>query len=236
MSWIYVPASADSHSPESGSSETGTPSATSKLTNTASECLRPESKMASSVMPPSGATLRHSTGEPGVDAWISSLRASPANHSQSQDAKKEKATTETSGQTSGERFAKYDPSTSCWRTSQLSLLTPTLEPYSGSWPRAGTMRSGHLYDQTTHTIPDGDYSFPRIKRPIASDANGSARVNYPPPGHSTNLQDWWNKNYRFAYPPVRITEYLMGFPIEWTDSKPLETQSFQQWLQKHGRY
>lgn len=30
-------------------------------------------------------------------------------------------------------------------------------------------------------------------------------------------------------------EWLMGFPIGWTDLKPLETGKFQQWLQLHGK-
>ena len=29
-------------------------------------------------------------------------------------------------------------------------------------------------------------------------------------------------------------EWLMGWPLEWSDLKPLETDKFQQWLQQHG--
>jgi hypothetical protein len=29
-------------------------------------------------------------------------------------------------------------------------------------------------------------------------------------------------------------EWLMGWPIGWTDLKPLETDKFQQWLKSHG--
>ena len=31
-------------------------------------------------------------------------------------------------------------------------------------------------------------------------------------------------------------EWLMGFPIGWTESSALETRRFQQWLNSHGRY
>jgi len=31
-------------------------------------------------------------------------------------------------------------------------------------------------------------------------------------------------------------EWLMGWPLGWTDLKPLETDKFQVWLQQHGRY
>jgi len=30
-------------------------------------------------------------------------------------------------------------------------------------------------------------------------------------------------------------EWLMGWPLGWTDLKPLETDKYQQWLQLHGR-
>ena len=29
-------------------------------------------------------------------------------------------------------------------------------------------------------------------------------------------------------------EWLIGWPIGWTDLKPLETDKFQQWLRSHG--
>jgi DNA (cytosine-5)-methyltransferase 1 len=31
-----------------------------------------------------------------------------------------------------------------------------------------------------------------------------------------------------------FVEYLMGFPIGWTDSKHLEMPRFRQWLEEHG--
>ena len=31
-------------------------------------------------------------------------------------------------------------------------------------------------------------------------------------------------------------EWLMGWPEEWTDLKPLEMDKFRQWLNKHGKY
>jgi len=31
-------------------------------------------------------------------------------------------------------------------------------------------------------------------------------------------------------------EWLMGWPLGWTDLNPLETDKYQQWLQQHGKY
>jgi len=43
-----------------------------------------------------------------------------------------------------ESLASYDLATSSWRTSQRSLLGG-LSVFSGTWPRAGTMRAGTAY-------------------------------------------------------------------------------------------
>jgi DNA (cytosine-5)-methyltransferase 1 len=47
---------------------------------------------------------------------------------------------------SSESFAWYSPNTSCWKTSQRSLLTDWT-PFSESWPKQGLMRNGRAYRQ-----------------------------------------------------------------------------------------
>jgi hypothetical protein len=48
------------------------------------------------------------------------------------------------GQSTPASLASYDPATSSWRTSQLSLLADS-ESFSGTWPRSGMTRSGTAY-------------------------------------------------------------------------------------------
>ena len=48
------------------------------------------------------------------------------------------------GSSSREWFARFDPDSCSWRTSQLSLLGG-LMPYSGRWPRSGMTRNGRVY-------------------------------------------------------------------------------------------
>jgi hypothetical protein len=48
------------------------------------------------------------------------------------------------GPSTHDSFASYDPATSSWRTSQLSLLEDSGE-FSETWPRAGMTRSGTAY-------------------------------------------------------------------------------------------
>lgn len=50
-----------------------------------------------------------------------------------------------SGQQSREPFATYDPDSSCWRTSQPSLLLENLPEQSVIWPRSGMWDRGAAY-------------------------------------------------------------------------------------------
>ena len=40
----------------------------------------------------------------------------------------------------------------------------------------------------------------------------------------------------FGMPSPTNQEYLMGWPANWTDLKPLATDKFRRWLQQHGRF
>lgn len=55
-----------------------------------------------------------------------------------------------SGLTSSDPFATYDPAGACWRTS-LDCSQPNLDgslgAFCGTWPRAGTMRNGTVFQR-----------------------------------------------------------------------------------------
>ena len=40
----------------------------------------------------------------------------------------------------------------------------------------------------------------------------------------------------FGKPTPENQEWMMGWPIGWTDLEPLETDKFQLWLQQHGKF
>ena len=70
-----------------------------------------------------------------------------------------------------ESFANYDPDTSLWRTSQLSLLGG-LALYSETWPICGTMRNGAAYLRppwVRHTFASGFLSL--LPTPTTKDAD-----------------------------------------------------------------
>ncbi len=104
------------------------------------------------------------------------------------------------GGSSCESFATYDPGSSSWRTSQLSLIEGCT-PYSGRWPKAGTTLSGTAYRLQPLAPPTGgtgsswsrgEYPTPSAT-PFGSSNNGSPhdgrREEYATKGNPS-LQTW----------------------------------------------
>ena len=160
-----------------------------------------------------------------------------------------------------ESFAKWDPSSSSWRTSQL-WLTGDWTPFSDRWPTSGLMQNGVCFQrQPLELRINAEGSGSWLPTPTASRAgynksrgpNGKiqpsldymARHNtWPTPtaSDSTGGQRAASKqggaNLREALGgPLNPTwvEWLMGWPIGWTDLEPLGTGRFQKWLEEHGR-
>ena len=142
MAWLYVPASADSNS---GSSESGqTCEQSAGLRETVMQLLLSRKGKWTDfwLLLLSGMTSQHSTPALGVEQWISFLRASHASHGASPGSGEESETTDGSGSTLRTSFATWDPSGSCWRTCQGSLLEEERPEFSDRWPKSGSMRNG----------------------------------------------------------------------------------------------
>ena len=88
--------------------------------------------------------LTESRGEELLTLYLEDFRAKtsvvPERELESKDKKVE------CGRNSQELLARYDPSTSLWRTAQCSLLED-LEQCLETWPRWGSMRNGECYQQ-----------------------------------------------------------------------------------------
>jgi len=141
MSWLYLPGQAGNCSPVSGCSD-GEPCATLNGKRMRSRSSRRAFEMGGSTTRRSGTTRSRSTGDPGVDAWILSLRGSRASRSASQAKASRKPTRATDGLPSSASFGRYDRALRCWRMCQVSLPNHTPELFSGSWPKRGSMRNG----------------------------------------------------------------------------------------------
>ena len=128
------------------------------------------------------------------------------------------------GESSLGSFARYDHDMSLWKTSQLSLLGGSVS-FSETWPNAGTMQSGIVYQRhrsvprtletdsslwPTPTARDwksgrsSDELFNRNARPLSEHVERGAESG-------GRLNPTW-------------VEWLMGFPLGWTDLDASETQ------------
>jgi hypothetical protein len=140
----------------------------------------------------SGLTCLRSTANHGVASWTASLRASRVNPGPLPDGNEGPQMSDGSGPRSPGWFAKFDPASSSWRTSQRSLLAEVSEMYSDRWPRAGTMRNGTVFElpKSAHRISgSGSSSWPTA---TAQDSASSGAAAYSTEGgrHSgTTLTD-----------------------------------------------
>jgi len=148
-------------------------------------------------------------------------------------------------------FAKYSPDLSLWKTPQC-LLLGGLEEFSETWPQWGLMRDGECWEQRTleQTIKGTESGlsqemWPTPCLPGNGGTNGKAKMKqmlekYPTPKvqdsrhakmrHLNKSDDHWKSNLGEVVSAQvnggslnpTWTEWLMGWPLGWTDLKPLE--------------
>jgi hypothetical protein len=125
-------------------------------------------------------------------------------------------------------FTKYDPDMRLWKTHQCSLLGD-LEPYSETWPQWGLMRGGECWEQQMLVRRINATEFGLWPTPVKSDS-AARRPSKGWKGDSDLPSVVWKRNGGIENPnkpPAKLNsrwvEWLMGFPLGWTDLKPLVT-------------
>jgi hypothetical protein len=113
------------------------------------------------------------------------------------------------GPSSCELFAAYDRLGYLWKMFQGSLIVG-LRPFCETWPAAGMMRSGRLYQRVRwgHHRCGRDCSFwPTL---VASEYSRGHTTRYAQGGRSLS--------YALGGKPSPMwSEWLMGFPLGWTE-------------------
>lgn len=188
----------------------------------------------------SGTTCGLSTSDRGEGKSTVSAEASPVRTFPSRE--RARGSTESEAGYGGSLralSAKYDRDTRCWKTPQCSLFGGSDECLE-TLPKSGIMQGGLLWARTTWARPTGasESGFWRIPTPLASDGSiQQARCAVRHLRKSKfgarvcSVPYWILKNHNMRCTPT-MNEWLMGYPISWTDSKPLATDKFRLWRQQ----
>lgn len=157
----------------------------------------------------------------------SSVAASPASPTASPESAVEPTMTATCGLSIGALFASLDHD-GLWRKTSQGYFQLTMdgssEAYSETWPRSGTMRNGQCYRRAPwvrHTHGSACSLWPT---PTASDYKQvSSNPDYwrrrqrtPTDQRQVALAVWLRIGGNGAYHPI-LSEWLMGFPIGWSE-------------------
>lgn len=131
-----------------------------------------------------------------------------------------------------ELFALLDRDSSSWRTSQRSILEGWI-PFVGTWPKSGLMRNGKCFQlrrSVLHSAVELDcflWPTPRkcsaMAARITSNAVENANQRFPNLETVAALQYGTEAIGQIINPA--FCEWLMGFPIGWTDLVASETPS-----------
>ena len=250
MSWLYLPEQVAGCSPANGCLA-GERSATSKIQHTPSRCSKRESETGCSTTRPSGTMLEHSTGDPGVDAWISSLRASRASPGPLEEKTGEKMILATFGRTPFALLERPSPRGYCWRTPQTcfsSLINETAHRISSellrSWPAWGMWAGGAAYPQEQLDWTTNGDGCGLLPTPLTRDGKSfyvctkktALRVMQNKPLHQLHWSQFGivYHDLKKGWANPRFSELMMGWPTGWTDLQPLGRDKFQQWLESLG--
>jgi hypothetical protein len=241
MSWLFSQALAVECS--LGTSLDGEPYAQLNATPTPHRFWRNDRTMEFSDLSRFGLTSRVLTEDHGEALLTSYLAGFPVKTSAPQV--RVRASTESaagSGVKWHGSFAKYDRDSSSWKTAQCSLLGDSDE-FSETWPRWGLMLDGECWEDTTSEPPTVENESGFLPTPRASvGTHGICWARAKTGEHRSQLEDflgWLSLNHGGQVVSGRTVnsdfqDWLMAWPTQWTDLRPLETDKFQSWLRQHS--
>jgi len=210
-----------------GHSSDGKQSAQSNATHTPPEFWLHGKTMEVSDHSQFGMTCERLTEDRGEELLTSFRAAFLVKTSPSPEA--EQASTEReagSGQRWHESSVRYDLDACSWKTHR-TLFDEVLPESSVTLPLSGMMRDGVVYqpwksERLTEEIDSGSL----LPTPVASDIH-HRKTKYAQGGSALSFVIGGPLSPNWV-------EWLMGWPIGWTDLNALETGKFHQWQQQHG--
>lgn len=141
------------------------------------------------------------------------------------------------GNNTSELLAKCNLSTylpKIVRTLELADLLPS----SKTLPIWGMMQDGVVLEHIMSVRPTGEKDAGYLPTPVATDWKGGTTAIRKDKGKQRldQWRDYVKVKYGMTYPHPTHSELLMGWPIGWTDLKPLEMAKFRQWQLLHGNF
>jgi len=137
---------------------------------------------------------------------------------------------------------EYNPKSRSQSGRTLQTLA-ACDPLGVTWPTPTTQdakNNGSQSQMRRNTKPldaavTGTQTPPKYATPQSRDFRTGSRDRWENPERSRNLNDQLATRETGQLNPSWV-EWLMGWPVGWTDLKPLETVRFQQWQQQHGTF
>ena len=198
----------------------------SNSTRTVSKSSRKGSKTSSSISPQSLAISEHSLQKDTpthIRAWLQSLvLASHVNPSLLPADRKPKMIPEICGLPPSMLFAELSQDTASWKMCQDSYRgsTGTLKRFSKTWPRAGIMLNGKLYQQPKWELRTNEIGSSLLPTASAWDGKRGPAKEYNP---KSNSQKDRNLNtFARVYPQARM------WPTPTQDSAKERTKKYAQ--------
>lgn len=258
MSWLFSQALVEAFS--GASSSDGEPCAPLSVMPTPHKFYRLDKMMEPSNLSRFGLMCAVLTEDRGLELLRSFRAAFPARTSAQQG--RAQASTENapaSGLNLLGSLARWDRDSCSWRTPQCSLVEG-LDEFSETWPRWGSMRSGVCWGRTMpelHTSENGSGYWPTPRATDGSHGGPNQRGREPRSyfltpratdtgkgeGSETFVKRMGDRTEDcFQSLPSQVggqlnppwVEWLMGWPIGWTDLKPLETARSRKWPHSHS--
>lgn len=241
MSWLYSQALAAEYS--AGTSLDGEQFAPLSVMPTPHKFWRNDKTIESSDLSRFGLTCAVLTESHGEELLMSYLAGFRAKTSPEQvKALESKEPDRDFGSKWQESSVRFDPDSYCWKT-HLCLWDEDLPWSSVTLPRWGLMLNGVVYQHQSAERPITVTESGLLPTPRASmGSHGIAWCRARTGEHRHNLEDYLGWQHLEAggeeTPGLNIcpnyAEWLMMWPLGWTELKPLEMDKFREWQQQHS--
>jgi len=129
-----------------------------------------------------------------------------------------------------ESSVRYDLGSSSWKI-HLSLFPEDLQWSSVTLPKWGMTRSGAVYQHPTLARPIQETGYGLLPTPVRRDYRSPGKSRLERTGSKAG--DCLPQVVGGRLMPEWV-ELIMGWPLGWTDLKPLEMARFHEWRQQHS--